>query len=171
MADSFFTTRPRLASYMLSAGYPPTKVRNPYDPSRPAWTISLTDGSAQVVQEYCQQNQIEVPKQVRQYIQQTKENRERWRRESKERAIIEYQIQDNKRRHFNAFLYALGKKYPDKAEDRAAWEENHFGLFYVVLRDNEEFCDNITGPELDTDNEAYRAFVEEVWDTYMEQEG
>ena len=38
-ADKFFTTRPKLASYLLGHGCRGELTVNPYDPSRPAWSF------------------------------------------------------------------------------------------------------------------------------------
>ena len=37
--EEFFTTRPRLASFLLSHGCRGELTVNPYDPSRPAWSF------------------------------------------------------------------------------------------------------------------------------------
>lgn len=163
MVDKFFTTRPRLASYLQSVGYEPQKVANPYDPKRPAWTFKASLDLAKSVRDYCYRNQIDHPKQLAAYYEQIqREEAARWDDESK-------MIREQKRR-FYGFLKAMERQYPKDARDRDAWEEDKFGLFYSVLRDNEDFCDYTEGPEYKTDNKAYADYISRVWDEYTDHQ-
>lgn len=48
----FFTTRPRLASYLLQAGFEGEVTLNPYDTKRPAWLFDKTDELLKCVENY-----------------------------------------------------------------------------------------------------------------------
>lgn len=50
--ESYFCTRPRLASMLMSKGYKATPVTNPYDPERAAWTFPADDGLLQIVSDF-----------------------------------------------------------------------------------------------------------------------
>ena len=50
--NKFFTTRPKLACYLLRLGYEGGITLNPYDPSRPAWEFEKTNALEESVETY-----------------------------------------------------------------------------------------------------------------------
>lgn len=49
---TYFCTRPRLASLLISKGFVGQLVVNPYDPNRPAWTFVKVGELDRVVADY-----------------------------------------------------------------------------------------------------------------------
>lgn len=49
---TFFCTRPRLASLLISLGFSGRLVTNPYDPNRPAWSFVKVGELDRVVADY-----------------------------------------------------------------------------------------------------------------------
>ena len=64
----FFTTRPRLASYLISQDHEGRKVTNPYEPERPAWEFLETKRLAYDVKRYCEANDMGLPPQLERYF-------------------------------------------------------------------------------------------------------
>ena len=50
--ETYFCTRPRLASLLMENGFEGTRVPNPYDKDRPAWTFPATPESMHIVSNY-----------------------------------------------------------------------------------------------------------------------
>ena len=50
--ESYFTTRPKLASYLLRQGFKGEITLNPYDVKRPAWLFPKSDQLLKSVNEY-----------------------------------------------------------------------------------------------------------------------
>lgn len=51
-SNTFFTTRPSLASYLMDCGCSGKKCSNPYNSSRPAWTFEGTKDLYNFLKEY-----------------------------------------------------------------------------------------------------------------------
>lgn len=51
-SDSFFTTRPTMASYLIEKGFVGKRCVNPYDTKRPAWVFEKTEKLCLAVQNY-----------------------------------------------------------------------------------------------------------------------
>ena len=50
--NNFFTTRPRLASYLLQNGFHGERTVNAYDTTRPAWIFERSDELEKCVAQY-----------------------------------------------------------------------------------------------------------------------
>ena len=57
---TYFCTRPRLASLLISMGFDGRLVTNPYDTNRAAWSFVKTDELLRVVSDYLRPSREEV---------------------------------------------------------------------------------------------------------------
>ena len=70
MNNTFYTTRPRLALYLIEKGFKAELTVNLWDPQKSAWKFQLTFDLAEEVTDYYQSRNMIPPKIIEQFMTQ-----------------------------------------------------------------------------------------------------
>ena len=68
MIETFYTTKPKLALYLMEHGFKGEPTVNIWNTYRSAWKFELSEPLADAIMLFCKQNDEKPPKQIERYI-------------------------------------------------------------------------------------------------------